>query len=137
MVNDPHLFHFVRQQMELAFGPVDRESERYAFSFTDYYDEEMGQGLSKQIISFTRLIDKEGLAAAKRQTNEIEALSAAGRDGRRCRNVNIDPGYVSDSKLVLASTKNFSHRIYVGQGIFAEVTLRYLRKAGFTPLEWT
>jgi len=137
MVNDPDLFDPIRQEMESVFGPIDLESAPYSFSFTDYYGEEMGGGLLKRIVSFARLTDKEALAAAKWRTNEMEDRYATGPGEERRRSVNIDPGYVSDAKLVLASTKNFSHRLYIGQGIFAEVTMRYLRKAGFTPLEWT
>ena len=137
MVSRPDLFSPVREEMASAFGPIDLESVPYPFSFTDYYSKEMGVALIKRIMSFARLTDKEALASAKRRTNEMEDSYASEEGGTRRRSVNIDPGYVSDSKLVLASTKNFSHRIYIGQGIFAEVTMRYLRTGGFTPLEWT
>ena len=137
MVNEYALFDEVRQVLETCFGPIDLESDVYPFTFTDYYDKEMGESLQKQIVSFERLIDKNELAAKKRRSNEIEEEFARGDGDSWHRRVNIDPGYVTDSKLVLASTKNFSHRIYLGEGIFAEVTLRYVRVKGFEPFEWT
>lgn len=136
-VNALHLFGDVKQILQSSFGPVDLESDVYPFSFTEYYSEEMGSDLHKGIMSFDRLIRKDELAIKKIRTNEIEEMFAMKGEKNLQRRINIDPGYVSDSKLVLASTKNFSHRIYIGQGIFAEVTMRYLRKCGFEPLEWT
>jgi hypothetical protein len=97
----------------------------------------MGLELHKQLLSFERFVEKSELARLKIQTNEIEEQFAERKGDIIHRRMNLDPGIVTDSKLVLASTKNFSHRIYIGDGIFAEVTLRYLRKRGFEPLEWT
>ena len=137
MVNSTRLFEEVRHVLQTRFGPLDMESDAYSFTFTDYYTLEMGKELQKQFFSFETLIDKSALASVKIKTNEIEEQFARKRGEKRQRRINLDPGYVTDSKLVLASTKNFSHRIYIGNGIFAEVTLRYLRKRGFEPLEWT
>ena len=137
LVTTTDLLTRVRETLQTLRGPIDLESDIYPFTFTDYYTDEMGETLSKQIISFEKLVDKDHLAATKRWTNQIEEEFAQRVGTRYHRRVNIDPGYVSDSKLVLASTKNFSHRIYLGQGIFAEVTMRYVRKRGFEPLEWT
>ena len=137
MVADQTLFEKVRQILEKRFGPIDSESDIYPFTFTDYYSKEMGTTLHKKIISFHKLIEKNELVMKKLQSNKIEEEFAKGNADMWHRRVNIDPGYVTDSKLVLASTKNFSHRIYLGDGIFAEVTLRYFRTKGFEPLEWT
>jgi hypothetical protein len=137
MVSTSDLFTEAKHALERCFGPIDLESDMYSFTFTSYYEEEMGERLEKQIVSFDRLIEKDTLSSSKIQSNQIEARFAF-RDGDTIRRrVNIDPGYVNDSKLVLASTKNFSHRVYLGDGIFAEVTLRYLRTGGYQPLEWT
>ncbi|MFQ6091773.1 MAG: DUF4416 family protein [bacterium] len=137
MVNDLKLFPAVKQVLQTSFGPTDLESDVFSFTFTDYYAEEMGTELYKQILSFGRLMDKSELAPKKLRANEIEEQFAIRNAQGLHRCVNIDPGYVTDSKLVLASTKNFSHRLYIGGGVFAEVTLRYHRTAGFEPLEWT
>lgn len=114
------------------FSALDFESGVIDFNFTDYYRLEMGSGLKRQFISFSRLIDPGGLCGIKAFTNKIEARFAINSR----RQVNIDPGCLDMSRLVLATTKDYSHRIYIGQGIFAEVTLSY-RNNSFSPLEWT
>jgi len=110
-------------------GPTDAASEIMPFDFTHYYDEQMGAGLLRQFLAFERLISPAQLVAIKRTTNRIEAEFAADRSGADgpARPVNLDPGYVAESKLVLASTKDFAHRVYLADGIYAEVTLRYVR----------
>jgi hypothetical protein len=114
------------------FGPLDYRSELLPFNHTDYYASEFGAPLTRVIVAFERLIDPALLSAVKRRTNELEwAASVPGR-----RWVNIDPGYVCLSKLVLATTKDHAHRIYVGDGIYAEVTLHY-RGGTFRPWPWT
>lgn len=117
------------------FGPVDRRSEPVPWDVTDYYDGEMGRGLQRQFLFFERLIDPLLLVDAKLATNGIEAETAAPEGNRR---INLDPGYVTEAKVVLASTKDFSHRLYLSQGIYGEVTLVY-RKAddSFLSLEHT
>ncbi len=127
---------FERAEVELQdeFGPVDLTSETWDFDYTDYYTEEMGEGLKRRIYSFRKLIDPGELAAIKNLTNEKETRFADKSSGNRA--VNLDPGYISHSKLVLASTKNYSHRIYIGEGIFAEITLEW-HKNNFEPLKLT
>jgi hypothetical protein len=114
------------------FGPVDTVSAVIPFDYTGYYKEEMGEKLLRQWIGFEELIPAEELPAIKVFTNKLEAGSA--QDSKRI--VNIDPGYLTLPNVVLASTKNFSHRIYLGLGIYAEITLIY-RRSEFTFLEWT
>ncbi|NLF30385.1 MAG: DUF4416 family protein [Planctomycetes bacterium] len=108
------------------FGPADIESEVMAFDFTDYYRREMGEGLLRQFLAFERLIAPDDLAAIKLATNAMEA-DLASRFADVARPVNLDPGYVTTAKLVLASAKDFSHRIYLSHGIYAEMTLRVVR----------
>ncbi len=108
------------------FGPTDVESEVMAFDFTDYYRKAMGGDLKRQFVAFERLIGPDELAAIKLATNAMEAALAA-RLGEVPRPVNLDPGYVTPAKLVLASAKDFAHRIYLTGGIYAEVTLRVVR----------
>jgi len=115
------------------FGPVDFESVSVPFTQTGYYQKEMGSGLRRKFFSFRKLIAADSLSGIKLITNRIEtALSADGR-----RKVNLDPGYLDLARLVLASTKDFSHRIYISRGIYAEITLLYDRCGTFRPLEWT
>lgn len=115
-----------------SFGPVEFSYGPIPFGFTDYYREEMGEGLVKSCMTFETAVDREALAGIKVFTNDLERRFAA--SGRRT--VNLDPGYVSADKLVLASTKDFYHRIYLSQGIFAEVTLHY-RKGKYRFFSWT
>ena len=114
-------------------GMVLCKSRVVPFNHTRYYRKEMGGNVLRQWYLFDKRIRSSGLVELKRKTNDIEKeyLNEAG--GRR---INIDPGMISLGNLVLASTKNFSHRIYLGKGIFGEVTLIYKDKR-FNPLEWT
>lgn len=118
--------------LERSFGPVDYRSNLLPFEHTDYYEPEFGPNLRRRIVAFRDLVDPGNLARIKRQTNEMEQKWL--REGRR--QVNLDPGYVSLGKLVLATTKNHGHRVYLGQGIYAEVTLRY-QGGRFQPWPWT
>ncbi|HPP66692.1 MAG TPA: DUF4416 family protein, partial [bacterium] len=110
--------HFLKN----IFGHVDIKSEIFPFNFTDYYSEEMDKNLKKIFVSFEKNISPEDCARWKIYTNRIEEKMSLNRKSPS-RRVNIDPGYVELSKVVLLTTKNFSHRIYIGKGIYAEVTL--------------
>jgi len=114
------------------YGPIDVRSETIPFTFTDYYAPEMGNNLLRQWVAFERLVSPDALGDIKIATNGIENDFLL----NNARQVNIDPGYLTQANLVLASTKEFSHRIYVGHGIYGEVTLIYKGKS-FTPLPWT
>ena len=129
---DEMLLAVARDALTSQWGPLDYQSEWLPFNHTTYYAREFGENLLRQIVAFANLIPREQLAAVKRATNELETTWAA-QDRRR---VNLDPGYISLDKLVLATTKDYSHRIYIGQGIYAEVTLKY-RHGSFQPWEWT
>ncbi len=109
-----------------SYGPVDAVSETWSFDFTDYYESEMGTGLLRQFVSFAELIDPGRLASIKVDTNALEeriCYECGLPPGQRP--VNLDPGYIELSKLVLATTKNGSHRVYLRDGIYAESTLHY------------
>ena len=106
------------------YGPIDLRSPVIPFTFTDYYRRETGGNIVRMFLSFERLIDAGQLPEIKRRTNALEDdFAAAGRGVKRP--VNLDPGYVEHSKVVLASTKNFYHRMYLGRGIFGEVTMHF------------
>jgi len=123
------------------FGPVALESEAFSFTETAYYAASMGTPLVKRFFAFERLIDPGELAAIKRLTNGWENQCAAEFHGSEQvgapRPLNLDPGYIDLGKLVLASTKDHAHRIYLGQGIYAEVTLQYRAEGGWQPQPWT
>lgn len=124
------------ERLQVRLGPVDVHSEIFPFTHTDYYRGEMGENLGRVFVGFARLIRPEQLPEVKILTNGLEAYLSFQMGGQKRRRINIDPGYIEASKLVLASTKNFSHRIYLGRGIYAEVTLQY-RRNRFEPFPWT
>lgn len=132
LTGDVALLDQVRAALEGVYGPIDSASDLLPFDHTTYYEDEFGPGLQRQVVTFERLIDPAALPQIKLRTNEIE-LSLA--EGER-RPVNIDPGYVSLGKLVLATTKDHAHRLYLGQGIYGEGTLTYQR-GRFRPWPWT
>ncbi len=118
--------------LQERFGPVDLESKVFPFDFTSYYEREMGEGILRQFLSFENLIDPGDLAAIKTETNRLEAeLSKEGK-----RTVNLDPGYLDLSKLVLATTKDATYRVYLGEGIYAQSTY-YFQDGTYRPWEWT
>ncbi|MDP2688912.1 MAG: DUF4416 family protein [Deltaproteobacteria bacterium] len=132
LTGDPTLFSAAATRLKERFGEPDLVSEPFEFGRTDYYEEELGGGLRRKLLAFDGLMDPGELAGIKLFTNGVEAeYSAEGR-----RRINIDPGYMALEKFVLASCKNFSHRIYIGSGVYAETTLIYEGK-GFKTLEWT
>jgi len=111
------------------FGPIDLQSEVIDFSHTDYYKKEFGENLKRKFISLRHLIDPENVYLTKLVTNDIERrLSDSGK-----RTINIDPGYLTLGKLVLLTTKDHSHRVYLRKGIYAESTLKFHRD---TYLAW-
>jgi len=127
-------------KLEKLFGPRKLESPTFAFDKTRYYEPELGPDLKRRFVTFERLADPALLAEWKLATNALEqrfareartpdsmpVLNGNGRDARATkRPINLDPGYLTGAKLVLASTKDFAHRIYLRDGIFAEITLRF------------
>jgi len=134
--SDLDILHDATRRLAKAFGPIDGESDIYDFDHTDYYKSEMGINLIRKFISFERLIHPGKLADIKHKTIAIEKDLANQQGDTFKRTINIDPGYMELSKLILASTKNYSHRIYLDKGIYAEVTLVF-RNGKFKYLPWT
>ena len=133
----PSAFDWVRTRAERQWGPLALESEAFPFeTFTDYYAKSMGERLPKRLWAFESLISPEGLPKIKCATNDWEAEFKSFVDGTVERPLNIDPGYIDLGKLILASTKDHAHRIYLSEGIFAETTLMYTQKQ-WQPLPWT
>jgi hypothetical protein len=119
-----------------CFGPVAAVSPVYPFTQSDHYDEEFGGRPYRQFLFFSRRIHPGRLAGIKVKTNAMEARWSRKAPGGRRRGVNLDPGYLTLYQVVLATTKNFAHRIYLKSGIYAEVTLVY-RRNRFQALEHT
>ncbi len=123
---DPDLLRRTRPMLEQRFGAIDAVSDLWPFDATDYYQAEMGPDLQRQFVSFASLIDPGRIGAIKRETNDLEAeICRAAGVPKEFRLVNLDPGYIGIGKLVLATTKDYSHRIYLGDGMYAEVTLHW------------
>lgn len=129
-------FDRAKKRIEEAWGRIDLESPVWPFDFTDYYAQAMGEGLLRQFVSFEKLVAVDGLHRVKLVSNDIESSLAADSPAEVKRPVNIDPGYISHAKLVLFTTKDFSHRIYIGDGICAEITLQW-RGGAFHHQSWT
>jgi hypothetical protein len=127
---------WAREHATRHWGPVALASEVFDFAETDYYVPSMGPDLKKVFLVFQQLVDPGRLAALKTLTNAWESEYAAGGRHAEPRPLNLDPGYLTEAKLVLASTKDHAHRIYLAEGIFAEVTLSY-RDRRWQPQAWT
>ena len=132
----PDLLPDVYAELAARLGPIDFTSALMPFTGTTYYETEMGPGIHRQFISFEGLIDAGRLAEIKRFTNRVEQTWALQTPEGAARRVNLDAGYLCFAKLVLASTKDHAHRIYLQDGIYAEITLRFYRKT-FQAWEWT
>jgi hypothetical protein len=118
--------------LEDKFGKIDFISEVMPFDFSSYYNPEMGQNLKRLWLSFEKLIFSSELASIKVFTNSIEDSFALNSK----RQINIDPGYISPANVILATTKDYSHRIYLDKGIYGEVTTIY-KKNGYIKLPWS
>lgn len=128
--------NWTRERCEQVHGALALVSNAFAFSETDYYASTMGADLKKQFLAAEQLIDPGSLVAIKLETNAWEAEYASLARHPEARPLNLDPGYITPAKLVLASTKDHAHRIYLRDGIYAEVTLAY-RSKRWQALEWT
>jgi hypothetical protein len=121
LYSDPDLFSRSKEILQKIFGEILFTSPPSPWDYSLYYKDELGWPILRQFIFFRDLIDAGSLPGIKLKTNEIEEeLSCNDKRG-----VNLDPGYLTLAKVVLASTKNYSHRIYLGEGIYGEVTLVY------------
>ena len=129
------LYDRARELLVGLHGPVDFESPAFPFDLTDYYEKDMGAGLERRFMSFRRLVDPADLPVIKIATNALEE-KVASEAGGRARPVNIDPGYVTASALVMATAKDFAHRIPLGRGIYAHLELLFTR-TGVRFLDWT
>ena len=132
LMKDKTLFEPLAMELTSLFGSPDMVSKWMPFDYTTYYEPELGSPLFRRLLTFKTLIQQQDLATIKVATNRLEG--AYSRNHRR--KVNIDPGYLLFERFVLASGKNFSHRIYIGHRIYADLTLIY-RRGAFETLPWT
>ena len=133
IINDKSLINTVYPMLEGAFGPMDMISAWLNFAYTNYYYREMGSPLFRKVFVFKHLIAQDDLAEIKQKTNGFEMRLS--ENGNRC--VNLDPGYLVSSRFILATGKEYSHRIYIGNKIYADLTLMYSKTEGFKTLDWT
>ncbi|MEW5924224.1 MAG: DUF4416 family protein [Candidatus Zixiibacteriota bacterium] len=123
-------------EIEKKYGRVEIETDDIDFLHTKYYREEMGDELKRKFFAFEKMVERDKLADIKLWTNKLEEKYGEKVDDFVFRKVNIDPGILTPASLILASTKDYSHRIYLRDGIFAETTLIY-EKRKFRALPWT
>ncbi|MEO0102985.1 MAG: DUF4416 family protein [candidate division WOR-3 bacterium] len=123
----------VLKELKADWGEIDLQSEIIPFSFTNYYEEEMGKELFRLWVAFQKIFPAAAMKELKIKTIEIEKKFLNEKGGRI---FNLDPGIITLSNLCLLTHKNYAHRIYLGDGIFCELTLLY-RSGKFSPLPWT
>lgn len=124
------LLAMAEDDMEKLWGKIDVRSEVMPFNYTKYYKKSMGESILRKFVSFAEIIDPAKLASIKHQSNDLEEKYTqvpAGIELGVERPVNLDPGYITPGKLVLASTKDYSHRIYIGEDMYAEPTLHFYK----------
>jgi hypothetical protein len=121
--------------LERLFGPCDHRSACFPFDTTDYYEAEMGPGLKRLFLSFRHLVGPEQLPDIKLRTNALERELQAGL-GAAGRPANIDPGFLTASALIMATAKDFSHRVPLRDGVYAHLELLFT-KEGIRFLDWT
>jgi len=133
IASEDEVFQQGIQDLSLVYGKTDFISERFLFDFTGYYTKEMGGDLFRHFITFERLIPIPLLPEIKKATNGLEEKYATSEGNRR---INIDPGYLCLEHVILATTKGYTHRPYLREGIYADLTLIF-REKSFQPMEWT
>ena len=134
MFKDEKLLEKIRRILEKKFGEIDAVSDTYDFSsISPYYDPEMGSGIKKVVFSFKEPVPREILTKVKLFCAKTEKKYS--ENGNRL--INLDPGLITLENFILATGKNYSHRIYLGKGVFAEVTLMFGKKNVIKELPWT
>jgi len=132
LFNDTSILEKSLELLTKLYGDILFKSQQINWNYSEYYNNELGKNILRQFVFFKNLIDPANIVDIKIQTNKFEEMFL---DNNR-RRINIDPGYISLAKIVLATTKNYSHRIYLGRGIYAEVTLIYKNNT-FIPFFYT
>jgi hypothetical protein len=132
ITKEKKLFKEAACDLTESFGQVEMVSSWLPFNYTDYYESEMGVPLFRRVLAFKHLVEQTALPEIKTVTNSLEEKYS--KDNKR--QLNIDPGYLLLERFVLATGKNYSHRIYIGKKIYADLTLIF-QKGDFQALPWT
>lgn len=135
IANRQDLFSVSESKLSEIFGEIDSKSDFFPFDYTDYYEKQMGQGLKRVFLSFYELMRPEELSSIKIKTNRLEENIKL-KKGMESRAVNLDPGYLTASALIMATVKDFSHRIPLRNGIFAHLEFLF-GKNEIRTLPWT
>lgn len=131
--SDRNLIIDIIKNLSNIYGEIDMETDFLNFNQTSYYEKEFGKNLERKIFSIKGLINPLSAIDIKLEAMRIEEEFKRDRN----RTINIDPGYIELSHVILTTRKPYSHRIYIGKGIYADLTLIYKKGSGYTPLEWT
>lgn len=123
---DPANRQWAIDRLSNLWGPVTVRSHGLPFDAGGYYRDQMGDDLQQELVAFGEPVAPDGLADWKHETNDLESVAAQQKIDTVGRPINLDCGYITEAKFVLATTKNRSHRIYLRDGIFAEITLTYI-----------
>ncbi|UCE21808.1 MAG: DUF4416 family protein [Candidatus Aminicenantes bacterium] len=135
IASDEKFFKRAEERLVELYGSLDLASQLFAFNFTDYYEKQMGQNLKRKFVSFGKLISPEELSGIKIRTNALEEeIKEEFKAGKRI--VNLDPGYMTASALIMATAKDFAHRIPLQHGIYAHLELLF-GKNDVRTLSWT
>jgi len=132
LYRDMALFETACRELTARWGSLDYRGSHYPFDLTDYYRDEMGNGLTRSFVSFERLMPPTELVVMKHACNAIE--NAHAREGKRC--INLDCGYLDHHKVILASMKGAGHKIYLADGVWGDFTCRW-QNGCFQPFEWS
>lgn len=136
LYQEGHNPDIILSDLQEISGKILAVSETNSFSNSNYYESEMGVSLKKFYIVFDNLISPREIISIKQRTSLLESLHLEKKAGKSGRIFNIDPGYFTHAQLVLATHKNYSHRIFLGGGVFAELTYLIQGKSWIT-LPWT
>ena len=143
LASDVSLFKMAEEKLASLFGAIDLKTSAQGipFTFTDYYINEMGNSIKRFFLSFEKTIKPDDITGIKIKTNQLEEVIAGEANAKASRPINLDPGYLTAGKVILATTKDYSHRIYLKDGIYAEITLQYHTIKGggkkFQAMPWT
>jgi len=132
----PEAFDWTRRTVEQTWGPITLQSDLFDHRETNYYEAMMGPDLKKTFLAFETLVDPADLPKWKTHTNQWEIAYQKQSSHPELRPLNLDPGYLTEAKLILASTKDRDHRIYLDRGIYAENTL-YFTRGAWQCRQWT
>ena len=132
LFSDDRVFDEVFPILKDNFGDILFQSSTHPWEYSGHYNKELGTPIYRNFVFFERIIDPSTLADIKLFTNGLENIHS--QSGKR--RINLDPGYLTLAKVVLASTKNYSHRIYIGKGIYAELALLH-KNQQFTAMPYT